>query len=153
MLLFNYFFVHGSWHLLYGSGLYMLCAEKLKSKDNLSLARAPAKLGKKSMSIILIQNNSSLFILGQNRIIKYVSQINWLQPIIKSKLISINFMGFVYFSKWTWESPHFTFTSVDAKLLYIYKYFYECHAIYDNFCFYSISNLSLSFLPFSNFVV
>ena len=50
----------------------MLCAEKLKSKDNLSLARAPAKLGKKSMSIILIQNNSSLFILGQNRIIKYV---------------------------------------------------------------------------------
>ena len=121
MLLFNYFFVHGSWHLLYGSGLYMLCAEKLKSKDNLSPARAPAKLGKKSMSIILIQNNSSLFILGQNRIIKYVSQINWLQPIIKSKLISINFMGFVYFSKWTWGSPHFTFTSVDAKSLHIYK--------------------------------
>ena len=35
----------------------MLCAEKLKSKDNLSLARAPAKLGKKSRKMFVVAQN------------------------------------------------------------------------------------------------
>ena len=40
MLLFNYFSVHDGWDLLYGGGLWMLFGEKLKSKGNLSPARA-----------------------------------------------------------------------------------------------------------------